>query len=120
MIISKEVTGEQVDEGGDRAALIDLSQSLGRPPRAYAILGEGNVSRRLDDGTFLVKASGTSLATAERASFVRCDLARVLALVHDPPADDEAIARALLATRVGDESALRPSVETGMHAVLLA
>jgi rhamnose utilization protein RhaD (predicted bifunctional aldolase and dehydrogenase) len=101
-------------------ALLDLAQALGTTPRAYAILGEGNVSLRLDDGTFLVKASGTSLATATSESFVRCNLERVLALVHGPPLDDEAIAQALLVCVVGGATARRPSVETGMHAVLLA
>jgi rhamnose utilization protein RhaD (predicted bifunctional aldolase and dehydrogenase) len=102
------------------AVLLDLSHALGRSPRAYAILGEGNVSLRLDDGTFLVKASGTSLATAEDESFVRCDLARVLALVHGPSTGDAAIAEALHGAQVGGDTTRRPSVETGMHAVLLA
>jgi rhamnose utilization protein RhaD (predicted bifunctional aldolase and dehydrogenase) len=112
------------------AALLQLAHALGTPPRSYAILGEGNVSLRLDDGTFLVKASGTSLAAATAESFVRCDLARVAALVQVPPPDDEGIARALAASRFDGEPdpggavtegrpAPRPSVETGMHAVLL-
>jgi rhamnose utilization protein RhaD (predicted bifunctional aldolase and dehydrogenase) len=128
-----ETLSERVEAG---EALLDLARALGTPPRSYAILGEGNVSLRLDDGTFLIKASGTSLSTASDASFVRCDLARVLELVHGPSMDDEAIARALRACQVGEggargvgemgvrrldeEGALRPSVETGMHAVLLA
>ena len=110
--------------------LLQLAHALGRPPRAYAILGEGNVSLRLDDGTFLVKASGASLAAATAASFVRCDPARVTAILREPPPDDEGIARALAASRVDGGSAPgraaatgspapRPSVETGMHAVLL-
>lgn len=101
-------------------ALLDLARALATPPRRYAILGEGNVSLRLGDGTFLIKASGTALATATATSFVRCDLARVLDLVHGAIADDVQIARALGAACVGDDEALRPSVETGMHAALLA
>lgn len=111
-------------------ALVQLARALGMPPRSYAILGEGNVSLHLDDGTFLVKASGASLAAATAASFVRCDLARVMALVREPPPDDAGVARALAAARVDHgpatdraaaPSALspRPSVETGLHAVLL-
>jgi rhamnose utilization protein RhaD (predicted bifunctional aldolase and dehydrogenase) len=100
--------------------LLDLAHALGGPPRTYAILGEGNVSVRLDDGTFLVKASGTSLAMATGESFVRCDLASALALAHGPLVDDAAIAAALQACVVDGDTARRPSVETGMHAVLLA
>ena len=43
--------------------LIRLSNDLGREERQLAILGEGNTSADLGDGTFLVKASGTSLGT---------------------------------------------------------
>jgi rhamnose utilization protein RhaD (predicted bifunctional aldolase and dehydrogenase) len=101
-------------------ALVELCRALGNPPRAYTILGEGNVSLRLDDGTFLIKASGASLATADTDSYVRCDLDRVLALVRRPLPNDEEIARALADCLVDGDPTLRPSVETGMHAVLLA
>ena len=38
--------------------LITLSRELGRPERELAILGEGNTSVDIGDGTFWVKASG--------------------------------------------------------------
>ena len=46
-----------------RVSLIKLSHDLGREDRAWAILGEGNASIRLDAETFLVKASGCNLGT---------------------------------------------------------
>jgi rhamnose utilization protein RhaD (predicted bifunctional aldolase and dehydrogenase) len=66
--------------------LVGLSRSLGCPERDLVILGEGNTSVRLDDESFLVKASGTSLAGADPGSFVRMDFGRTLALLdlRDP------------------------------------
>ena len=43
--------------------LIELSRDLGREDRGLAILGEGNTSVRLSAETFMVKASGSTLAT---------------------------------------------------------
>jgi len=64
--------------------LIDLARILGGAPRRYAILGEGNVSARMDTSIFLVKASGTVMATATAQSLVRVDLTRAMELVHAP------------------------------------
>ncbi len=114
------------DAGNLIEELVGLARTLGAPPRAYAILGEGNVSARADEATFLVKASGTSMATATASSLVRVDLGRVLALVQGPPERDAAAGESLdrtLATGEGaaaGEGSARPSVEAGMHAVLLA
>lgn len=44
--------------------LVELSLELGEPERDLAILAEGNSSARIDDRSFWVKASGTSLARA--------------------------------------------------------
>ena len=41
--------------------LIGLCHDLGREERGMAILGEGNASTRVDEETFLVKASGHCL-----------------------------------------------------------
>jgi rhamnose utilization protein RhaD (predicted bifunctional aldolase and dehydrogenase) len=98
--------------------LVDLARALAGPSRAYAILGEGNISARVDERCFLVKASGTSLATAAPASFVPVDMARMLRLVADPPDGDAAQGAALQASVLGDATG-RPSVEAGLHAVLL-
>ena len=48
-----------------RLSLLKLSHAIGREDRTLAILGEGNTSTRLAEGTFLVKASGTSLGTLQ-------------------------------------------------------
>jgi rhamnose utilization protein RhaD (predicted bifunctional aldolase and dehydrogenase) len=99
--------------------LVELSRSLGRPERDLVILGEGNTSVRLDDETFLVKASGTSLASADPASFVEMSFERTLALLDlEDPADDE-LGEALMAARANNEGGLRPSIEAVMHALCL-
>ena len=53
--------------------LLNLSRALGDPARDWAILGEGNTSTALDGDAFLVKASGSQLATltAEQVATVR-------------------------------------------------
>ena len=107
----------------DRVALLEelvgLSRSLGRPERDLAILGEGNTSVRLDDESFLVKASGTSLANAHAKSFVEMDIGRTLALLDlEDPADDE-LGEALMGARSSGEGGLRPSIEAPLHALAL-
>jgi rhamnose utilization protein RhaD (predicted bifunctional aldolase and dehydrogenase) len=99
--------------------LVELSRSLGRPERDLVILGEGNTSVRLDEERFLVKASGTSLASADPASFVEMSFGRTLALLElDDPSDDE-LGEALLAARTSNQGGLRPSIEAVMHALCL-
>ena len=99
--------------------LVELSRSLGRPERDLAVLGEGNTSVRLDAETFLVKASGTSLARASTESFVRMDLERTLALLELGDPSDEELGEALVAARSGTDGDLRPSIEAVMHALAL-
>ena len=97
--------------------LIGLAHKLGREDRRLAILGEGNVSCRLGDGEFLVKASGTSLATLDDSGLTRCRYEPLLALLGGDAADAEALA-ALEAARA-EPAARRPSVEAFFHAYLL-
>jgi ribulose-5-phosphate 4-epimerase/fuculose-1-phosphate aldolase len=73
-------------------SLVELSKSLD----PYVVGAEGNVSSRLSDGSFLIKASGTSFSTADTNSFVRCD------------ASGKKIC----------ESKMSPSIETSLHAWL--
>ncbi len=107
-----------------RDALLDglvlLARALGDESRQYVILGEGNVSARADDASFFIKASGASMTKATAQSLVQVDLARILTLVKAPQADDAATAASLQAAVVTSGTTLRPSVETGMHAILLA
>lgn len=105
------------DKDGRLEELVGLSRALGNPERDLVILGEGNTSVRLDDGSFFVKASGTSLANAD--GFVRMDLGRTLALLDlDDPSEDE-VGGALMAARSDDGGDLRPSIEAVMHALCL-
>lgn len=98
--------------------LLDLSHSLGGDRLRMAILGEGNTSVRLDDGTFAVKASGCSLATLRREDVTACRFDRLLPLLDDPSAGDAEIDDALFASRV-DDKAKKPSIEALFHAYLL-
>ena len=99
--------------------LITLSKEVGREDRQLAILGEGNTSADCGDGTFWIKASGTSLSTADANSFSRIRLDAVLAYVERPQMTEVEVGAALADVLV-DPQHKRPSTETFMHAVLLS
>ena len=103
-----------------RQQLAELTANLGRPERDLVILGEGNTSFRVDEETFLVKASGFSFVDAQPESFVHVKFAPVLALVDrtDPISEEELVAT-YQAAKVDPDDARRPSVETVFHAALL-
>ena len=98
--------------------LLDLSHQLGREDRKLAILGEGNTSARVGDDTFIVKASGSNLATLAPAGLTECRFADLADLLAQESMSDEAIDEALFAARV-DPEARKPSVEAVFHAYLL-
>ena len=99
--------------------LLRLSHELGNPQRPLAILAEGNTSGRLDDDSFLVKASGSNLAGLREPDLVECRGENLLTLLkRDGKIPDAEIETALLASRV-DPRAKKPSVETLFHAWLL-
>lgn len=100
------------------SALLELSRQLGREDRQLAILGEGNTSVRLDTASFLVKASGASLATLQPAGIAACRFDALLPLLDLNDLADSEIDAALLAARV-DPAAPKPSVEAIFHAWLL-
>lgn len=100
-------------------SLVEMSNYLGDPGRTYAILGEGNTSARIDDDTFYVKASGTSLSTIDASGFVAVSISRVLRLLDDPVADDAAVTMVLKEALTDPNETRRPSVETMFHALLL-
>ena len=100
-------------------ALLKLSHELGRPEHDYVILGEGNTSVRIDEGSFLVKASGTNLATLRDSGLVRVSSEACRKMLIGPELNDHEITAALLDARVDPAGETRPSVETVMHAVLL-
>src|SRR5262249_1291975 len=101
------------------AALIELSHQLGREDRRLTILGEGNTSVKLDATRFVVKASGSCLATLTQADMTVRDLAIVLAILEKKTLSDEELNQALLNARVEGEGK-KPSIEAVFHAWLLS
>ena len=102
-----------------REKLIALSHALGRAERQLAILGEGNTSARLEGGTFLVKASGSTLGTLNEAGLVECRSEPLLAMLDRDDLGDQQIEDTLFGCRV-DPDARKPSVEAVFHAYLLS
>lgn len=98
--------------------LLQLAHELGREERHLAILGEGNVSADLGDGTFLVKASGCELRSLQPEGLTRVRMEPALAALDQPAPSPEEVRSILEAARV-DSSAKLPSVETFLHAVCL-
>jgi rhamnose utilization protein RhaD (predicted bifunctional aldolase and dehydrogenase) len=119
------------DLAAARRDLVALSRQLGDPAADLVVLGEGNTSTALGDGTFLVKASGTRLGGVTEEDLVRLDHAAVLDLVDDPGLADHD--QAGLAARLRDaarepggdgatasKTVPKPaSIETMMHALAL-
>jgi rhamnose utilization protein RhaD (predicted bifunctional aldolase and dehydrogenase) len=101
------------------ASLLKLSHDLGREDRDLAMLGEGNTSCRLDNDTFLVKASGSSLANLQESQLVACRFSALLPLLTAPTMTDAEVEKALLDSRV-DPSQPKPSVEALFHAYFLS
>ena len=100
-------------------ALLALSHDLGAERRQLAILGEGNTSARRGDATFLVKASGSTLATLGENDLVECRFAPLLAMLGREDLSDPQIEDELFACRV-HPTAKKPSVEALFHADLLS
>jgi rhamnose utilization protein RhaD (predicted bifunctional aldolase and dehydrogenase) len=101
-----------------KRALIALSRDLGADHRGLAILGEGNVSAKLNDKTFFVKASGSSLGILTDADLTECRFAPLLAMLDRDDMSDKDVDDGLFACRA-DLSAKKPSVEALFHAYLL-
>ncbi len=106
------------DKPGRLSSLLRLSHELGSPHWPLAILGEGNTSARLGLDTFLVKASGSNLATLTERDVVECKTEALLALLDRRGLSDSEIDDALMAVRV-DATARKPSVEALFHAYFL-
>jgi rhamnose utilization protein RhaD (predicted bifunctional aldolase and dehydrogenase) len=99
--------------------LVAMSNHLGDPALDYAILGEGNTSASAGDGTFWVKASGTSLGSITAGGFVRVRLDRALDLLSSDATTDDQIKAGLNRAKVDPADSRRPSVETVLHALAL-
>jgi len=100
--------------------LIALTRSLADPARDLAILGEGNTSAQIDLETFLVKASGKEMRTADENSFVGVNLARALDVLNGPDLSDSEVRQALLHCKTEPDNPTMPSVETFLHGYLLS
>ena len=98
--------------------LVQLSHQLGREDRHLAILGEGNTSCDLGDGSFLVKASGTSLGTLDTAGLSRVSHAKVDEILGRSGITEQEIEDGLVAC-LADSSHKKPSVETFLHSLCL-
>jgi rhamnose utilization protein RhaD (predicted bifunctional aldolase and dehydrogenase) len=99
--------------------LLELSHELGAEHRQLAILGEGNTSARVDEHTFLVKASGSNLGMLRAEQVVECRSAAILGLMDREVVSDEEVDAVLMASRT-DSAARKPSVEALFHAYLLS
>lgn len=99
--------------------LVEMSRYLGDPAKPYAILGEGNTSARIDEDSFFVKASGSTLATISEKDFLPVSISRVTGILDDESAGDEDVDRVLRAAVLRDGETRKPSVETMLHALLL-
>jgi rhamnose utilization protein RhaD (predicted bifunctional aldolase and dehydrogenase) len=99
--------------------LIALSRDLGREDRGLAILGEGNTSAGNGDGTFWIKASGSSLGTIDEGGFSQVRMAAALEMLDRGGMSDEEVAAGLRASLV-DPGHRMPSVEVFMHAICLS
>lgn len=100
--------------------LLSLSHQLGDAERAWAILGEGNTSARVDGDTFLVKASGSQLGQLREDQLVAVRFAPLLAALAGTETPDDQATKCLLAEACVVEGAKTPSVETLFHADLLS
>lgn len=98
--------------------LAQLSRELGREDRHLAILGEGNTAADLGDGSFLVKASGTSLGTMTPDGLSRVSHAKVDELLDRPNVTEQEIEDGLVAC-LADPTHKKPSVETFLHSLCL-
>lgn len=100
-------------------SLVKMTRALGEPALDYVIVGEGNTSMRIDDESFLVKASGHQMRDIGADGFVAVRFAPMLAMLDDPPgalSRQKAISQS---AKVDPADARSPSIEVSFHAMLL-
>jgi rhamnose utilization protein RhaD (predicted bifunctional aldolase and dehydrogenase) len=102
------------------ADLVALCRSLGEPQNDLAILAEGNVSATTKEGVFLVKASGHSMRDIGPEGFVHVRSRPILEAFEKPDITDAEVRQVLSDSRLNPAVHGTPSVETFMHAYLLA
>jgi rhamnose utilization protein RhaD (predicted bifunctional aldolase and dehydrogenase) len=99
--------------------LIQLSRRIGQPENDYIIQAEGNTSVRLDEHSFWIKASGTSLHNITPAGFVAMKIEPLLELLDRPAVSEAELKACFEAARVDPSVKLRPSIEVVLHAIAL-
>jgi rhamnose utilization protein RhaD (predicted bifunctional aldolase and dehydrogenase) len=102
-----------------RGELIELSHQLGLESRQLAILGEGNTSADCGDGTFWVKASGSSLTMLSETDLSRVRFDAVLELLERETITEQEVETELYNV-LTDPDQKKPSVETFLHALCLS
>ncbi len=100
------------------SSLLQLAHTLGKDDLRMSILGEGNVSIRVSDETFLVKTSGANLGSLSETGIAECRFDKLLPMIDSKGMDDAQIDQALFDARVSLD-AKKPSVESLFHAWLL-
>lgn len=109
------------DQPQPLSQLVELTQALGNPMLDYVIVGEGNTSRRANSKTFWIKASGQGMNGIEANGFVEMRFEPILALLDEGTSrGGTELQDAMMAARVDQSSAVRPSVEVTFHAMLLS
>ena len=98
--------------------LMALSHELGVEDRQLAILGEGNLSADIGDGTFWVKASGSNMGTITKDGFSRVQFQVLMELAESENPSEQQIMEGLRESLV-DKNMKQPSIETFLHAVCL-
>jgi rhamnose utilization protein RhaD (predicted bifunctional aldolase and dehydrogenase) len=109
-----------MSKDGIVSQLVALSNHLGDPSRDYAMLGEGNTSAKVDNETFWVKASGSSLGTLDERGLVQVRFDRLLELLRSDDIGDEAVKVGLTEAKVDPLSPNHPSTEAVLHAIALS
>ncbi len=102
-----------------RQDLVKMSHNLGDPSRDYIILGEGNSSARINEETFWVKASGTSLVDLKSDDLIEVSFAKIFNLMKQENLTDDEVRTGLRSVCVDQHVTAMPSVETFLHAILL-
>lgn len=99
--------------------LVSISQHVGNDV-AMIQGGGGNTSVKVDQNVMLIKASGTTLsALTEETGYAAVDYQRIIMKIHDDCDNDGFVELCNKALVDGYHSgAVRPSIETGFHALL--
>jgi rhamnose utilization protein RhaD (predicted bifunctional aldolase and dehydrogenase) len=100
--------------------LVEMTRTLGQPHLEYVIIGEGNSSCRIDEGSFWIKASGQQMNNIGAEAFVAVRFEPILAMLDQSPGDLAAQKAVMMDARVDPAAELQPSVEVTFHAMLLA